>query len=84
MDSLDEILDRYIMVKPEELEKALTNVAKTFNEHYACKDGYTVIYNAASGQALYYFLGYENDPLAMTISPEQRNYLVSTNYWQRV
>lgn len=84
MDSIDDIIDRHRMVKPEEVTNALSNVTKSFDEKYECADGFTAVFNEVSGKALYYFKGYDSKPLEATVTVAQRNYFVRSGYWRPI
>lgn len=72
------------MVKREEVQNALKNVTKSFDQRYRCEDGFIAIYNEVKGKALYYFKGHEDRPLETDVTPEQRDHFVKTKYWKLV
>mgnify|MGYP001559265879 CR=1 FL=1 len=84
MTNLDAIIDRYTMVKPEEVAQALTNVSNSFDEYYICEDGFKVVYNQVKGKATYIFLSNEDRPLEADVTEQQRDYLVKIKYWRSV
>lgn len=79
MPSIDDIINKYSMVKPEDLKNALVTVNENLVEFYDCDDGFLVEYRPAKGTAVYSLNGHA---LETPVSEDQKNYFVKSKYWR--